>query len=478
MYSKDIETLVEQVRLYGRRLFEVYPRWCHQENNDAFLLPYNREMLQMLYELSNIFSRCRVKALLLPAMQSRSDNQYGEANRDNLSETMTSDRALVRLLEHGLEGDTCLILQPQERPYSLTVFDSFPNFDVALRQADSWPAVIFWDSDDFAFIPIENKRELYSLFEIVRYERYPLRELKRLANNKRTPSHYIFQLSDLHFGAKNVNVAERRLRRLIRTQLDSMEIEDTVEFVITGDAVDSPKPAAECSYRDFSEFLSDQSGQNPVRVLGNHDVNNHGLAFLPNNQQLANIIADYPKIEVLEEFRTILLLFNSNTNGQLAAGEIGIHQMAEMGNKLDAIENREEYLLIAVLHHHVLPIPTPDYYDRRWFEKFVPDEMMSNALKLIDADLFMEWLVQRGVKLVLHGHKHAPYLTEHAGVSIVACGSSTGQIVHKEKGKTCMSYNLIKISRDTIVITQFAEEIMGAGVKDIRPETVLLRHEA
>lgn len=48
----------------------------------------------------------------------------------------------------------------------------------------------------------------------------------------------------------------------------------------------------------------------------------------------------------IEESKVILLLFNSNTNGNFAGGEIGIAQMSEMGNLFDNVENLERYLLI------------------------------------------------------------------------------------------------------------------------------------
>lgn len=226
---------------------------------------------------------------------------------------------------------------------------------------------------------------------------------------KKKTSHYIFQLSDLHFGAKNVDIAERRLKSLVKSQLSKIELGDSVNFVITGDAVDSPKQTTEANYSNFAEYVEDRCGQKPIRILGNHDINSHGIAVFHGNQHIAKIVGKYPKIKIIEESKVILLLFNSNTNGNLAEGEIGIAQMSEMGNLLDNVENLESYLLIAVLHHHLLPIPKPNYYDQKWFEKILPSNFMDMSLKLLDADLFFEWLRRRNVRIVLHGHKHIPF---------------------------------------------------------------------
>ena len=396
----------------------------------------------------------------------------GRSKRDY--DFMTSPRTLEELFELH-KGDSCLILQPQEQPYNATIFNAFPNFDVALRQADMWPAVLFWESsDDYVFIPVKHEDELHYLYKIIKYERHPIDEIRRIAESKKRTSHYIFQLSDLHFGAKNVDIAERRLKTLVKSQLSKIELGDSVNFVITGDAVDSPKQTTESNYSNFAEYIEDRCGQKPIRVLGNHDINRHGIAVFHGNQHIANMVGDYPNIKIIEESKVILLLFNSNTNGNLAEGEIGTEQMSEMGNLLDNVENLESYLLIAVLHHHLLPIPKPNYYDYKWFEKILPSNLMDMSLKLLDADLFFEWLHRRNVRIVLHGHKHIPFFAETDGITVIGCGSSTGQIVHKDKGKTFISYNMLKISERTVTCTQFAEEVYGAGAENIRTEIIEL----
>lgn len=467
IYSNQNERYMKSIR----RIREVLHRYEHYKRpiddvlyDDSFTF-FHRDALEGLHELSDIFGRCSIKSLLLPKM-------YGSNTFDD--DFMISEKLLHELI-HIHAGDSCLILQPQERPCNVTIFDAFPNFDVALRQADAWPAVLFWDGvEDYAFVPIKHKDELRYLYEIARYEKHPIGEIKRVAEKKKRISHYIFQLSDLHFGAKNVDVAERRLKSLIKTQLASIELDDDISFVITGDAVDSPSEVMENDYFDFAEYLEEKCGKKPIRVLGNHDINNHGLAFSHGKQHIANIVGEYPKIEILEEAKTILLLFNSNTNGSFASGEIGVTQMSEMGNLLDNVNNLNQYMLIAVMHHHLLPIPQPNYYDEKWYKKIIPNGLLDETLRLRDADIFMEWLIQRNVRCVLHGHKHIPFITEKNGVKVIACGSSTGKIVHKEKGKTFISYNLVKICKREIICTQFAEEIQGAGAKNIRTEIIRL----
>lgn len=464
IYSNEIEKYQKNIRHIQETIqkFEHYKRPIEQVYYDDTFIHFHESALMALRELSEILERCTIKSLLLPRMCAKSHDD----------DFMISAETLRRLV-HRHPGDSCLILQPQERLRAATIFDAFPNFEVALRQADLWPAVLFWDShEDYAFVPIKHEDELRYLYEVIRFERQPIGELKRIAEKKKKPSHYLFQLSDLHFGAKNVDIAQRRLKNLIKSQLSNIDFDDNISFLITGDAVDSPNDSAENEYRDFSNYLEDYWGQKPIRVLGNHDVNNHGLAFSHGNQKVANMVGDYPKIKKLENFKVILLLFNSNTNGNLAEGEIGTAQMAEMGNLLDRLDNLQGYLLIAIMHHHLVPIPQPDYFDMKWYKKILPRDLIEEALRLVDADLFIEWLKQRNVKFVLHGHKHIPFITKHDEINIISCGSSTGQIRHKEKGKTFISYNMLKISKKAVTCTQFAEEIYGAGAKNIYAVTV------
>ncbi len=109
------------------------------------------------------------------------------------------------------------------------------------EQYKNYGRIDYTYADDYAFVPIRHEDEICYLYEIVKYERHPIGEIKRVAERKKLVSYYIFQLSDLHFGSKNVDIAERRLKSLIKTQLASIELEDDVNFLITGYAVDSPK---------------------------------------------------------------------------------------------------------------------------------------------------------------------------------------------------------------------------------------------
>ena len=61
-----------------------------------------------------------------------------------------------------------------------------------------------------------------------------------------------------------------------------------MDFIITGDAVDSPRDTTEIVYKDFARFIEKECGQPPIRILGNHDINYRGLALNHRKQILVN----------------------------------------------------------------------------------------------------------------------------------------------------------------------------------------------
>lgn len=258
---------------------------------------------------------------------------------------------------------------------------------------------------------------------------------------------------------------------LVRKQLKDIGPNNNIDVIITGDMVDSPKESYYIMYKNFSDDIKTMTGKPPINILGNHDVYNHGLALFSNKKAVTQIVSDFlneDRFIIDDEQKVIFLKFNSVTDkALLAEGKIGNLQLAEMGNELDKVNNLHDYTLIALLHHHVTDIPKPDWYDEKWFQKLMPTTVHDETVKLIDSDTFLDWLKLRNVKLVMHGHKHIPYVEREGQVNIVACGSSTGNIAHKEKEKTYISYNVIKIDEETITCMQYAEEIYGSGAKHI-----------
>ena len=455
-YSRKFNRLREKLFYNEDRNFSYYHnRYCNNALTPE--IGYNNELLDALHEISVTFSGFDIKSILLPGPVG------------SVSDEMTS-ASLLRELVHMPSNKSFLILQPEERDGASAILNAFPHFEVALRQKDLWPAVLFWsDASHAAFVPINNIGELRYSYQIIQYDSDPISSLKMYAASKSQQQQYLLHLSDLHLGSTKTMLGAQRIKSIMGRQIREVQKDGEVNVLITGDILDSPNRVGETAYKIFADYIEDKCGQQPIRILGNHDVNNNGLAFSHRAQRLAKSLTDFPRIEKLDDYNILLLLFNSNYGGNLAQGEIGVEQMMTMGNLLDDIPNLESYKLIAVLHHHVTDIPTPDFYAKTLF-----GHIQERALILRDAELFVDWLKQRNVKVVLHGHKHIPFYTRIDDLHVIACGSSTGHIQHAEKDKTYLTYNLLKINDKSITCTQYAEDILGAGEKNIRTDVIEL----
>lgn len=424
----------------------------------------DERILGYLKIISRLFSRCRVKSILLP----------GFDYKNKINELLTRKDTLERIIKIH-PGDTALILQFEEQfdKEDKAILNVFPKFEKALYQFDSWPGVFFWNNDDSIFLPINSERELYELYRIIRYEENYFSFLRnRYKKEKKQRRHaYILHMSDLHFGHKIAERRKPRVVRLLANELENIEDDATVVPIITGDLMDSPSLKNKQSYGEFFELLHAKGYENPVHILGNHDVDTRGiLKLLTNQKAIISSLSSNSKIAIFEELKLVLIKFDSNTGGSLAQGRIGEDQLIEVGNEIDALPEKDKYTFIALLHHHPLEIENPTWYAREWYESLFGTKEFEKTMKLVDSELFLKWIQQRGIKYILHGHKHIPKVQKYDDITVVAAGSATGCVKHRDKEKTYLSYNLIKYDIDSqapVSISIVAEEIIGAGPKNM-----------
>lgn len=440
-------------------------RFRDLENLESFeqFINQNEELLIYFQRISRLFSRCEVKAILLPGFDNNPINSL-----------LTREDVLERIVRIH-PGDTALILQFAERfnREDKSILNVFPKFDKALYQIDNWPGVFLWNKEDSLFLPITREEELYEIFRVIRYEDNSFNFLRDRfeprVKDKRLA--YIFHLSDLHFGNK---IAEKRTMRIVRILEDHIsKLEESAKIlpVITGDLMQSPNGTNKQAYLQFSELLESKGFEKPIHILGNHDVDESGiLKLLSNQKSIISALSSTKKVELFDDLKLGIIKFDSNTGGELAQGKIGEDQLMDIGNELDAIKNKEQFTFIAILHHHPLEIENPEWYARDWYESLLGSRNFETTMKLVDADLFLEWIDRRGIKFVLHGHKHIPKIQNHKDITIIAAGSTSGSVKHQEKGKTYLTYNLIKYDielKQPISCTIVAEEIIGAGTKNM-----------
>lgn len=377
------------------------------------------------------------------------------------------EKLLENIITHSYKYKySGLFLQPQDLDHNnFSLLDTFIHFDKALLNIDNWPGILIWKNKKKAFfIKCDERRSIeYILARLSEFGEEFLFEME--FEDKEESLNYIFHFSDLHIGATNIQKKLNRLKQIYRKKLNELEDNAEIDFVFTGDSVDDPNDAAVQSLEGFIDDIVNDNGKEPHIILGNHDIDNHGYAFNVKKKKIVAISSEIQGQKIIELKNNIVMIpFNSNISEKQARGMIGDNQLAMFGSKLDRLNLDRHHLKIALLHHHVNEIPHPDWRRKTFYEKLFPN-VFESSLKLVDADNFKEWIMSRNIKVVLHGHKHIPFYDDQSieNSIIVSCGSSTGKVNHVSKGKTYLSYNLIKISPRNIVVNQYVEELLGAG---------------
>jgi len=318
--------------------------------------------LDFLERISKLFSRCKIKSILLPG--------FDYHNPMNL--LLTNEQTLREIIEIH-PSNTALILQLKElfNRDDTAVLNIFPNFDKALYQMDNWPGIFLWNESDSLFLPIRKKEEIFDIYRITRYENNSFNFLRNKFERKLTGKQYsyLFHMSDLHFGNKLANKRTTRVIKILEEHLS--KIEDNARFIpiISGDLMNSPDPVNKQSYEVFSELLKSKGFEDPIYVLGNHDKEISGILKLSTTHKFViSSLTSASKVEIYEDLKLVIIKFDSNTGGMLAQGKIGEDQFLEIGNEIDAIKDKDSYTFIALLHHHPVEIQNPKWYAKEWYE--------------------------------------------------------------------------------------------------------------
>jgi hypothetical protein len=400
-----------------------------------------------------------------------------------------SSRRLLAELVQIRPGDPGLILQIDEaldERNRVELDNVFPAFRVALANATRWPGVLIWTpGGDAAFFEVPNvmngaRERLGWIFShlAVTYGSPQLSLLRQQFNRKfksasDVPPLRILHLSDVHLGSRDAQRRLPRVKQLISQAADELGDHLPMVPVVTGDLMDTPDEVHLDAVRDFIEFLHGIGTEDPIVILGNHDVRRDGWL----NQELQSAMRiQTDRVRWFDESRVGLACFNSVRGGRLARGQIDETEMMDVGLALDRErEKARNFALGGLLHHHPIPVDRPDWYHQSWYERLL-GSAFEKTEALEDAEQFLPWLHARRIGLVLHGHKHIPRVQLYNGITVIGCGSTVGKVSVKEPGTTFMSMNVVTVDAGTkrISCRLRAERIPGAGFNaDVVHEAVM-----
>lgn len=334
------------------------------------------------------------------------------------------------------------------------------------------PVSAYFKFTGLRFVEFEEYRREYgdvpvgdsTIFE-VREEDDELRAFPRPQWNlaaRRMRGAAILHVSDLHFGGAHaypVRHGDMAVRHPTLSERVCQAVEQlgsTVGVVaVTGDLITAPDYGALADFEQFMDDLTEHLGlsrQDVVIIPGNHDFDIvtdpvkmkvdykhewHFKQFLRGFYQ-----TPLPDLERVSRHGTpdgrdvVLFALNSarlSTSRDKDYGYVGSHRYESMLNwTLQQLQDeRSSALLVALLHHHVMPV-TP-----------ISDPRGDRHVSLtVDAGELCSNLQAAGVSLLLHGHQHLPFVgrldrilvgdqqadlskpASNSGLLVLGCGSS------------------------------------------------------
>lgn len=337
---------------------------------------------------------------------------------------VTNETAKIYQLKHIFQCKQALFTNPTK------------SINFALFYADKWPGIIRISKDGYTFIPITNINQIHDTINNNNYEQMQCDDT------------FFIHLSDLHLGTKKNNNGKVALIRSLDNLTTLLKTNNQTQTLITGDIMNSPNKKNMYHAAQFVSTIKKRYKSNVTFILGNHDVIVNGLNLL--RFQKSKVIAFLltQNVVVLEKEKLVIIKVNSAFDGNFARGKVGHMQLQEIDEELNSIDNLHRYKLLVMLHHHVIPTTKADFIKKKWNEGNLFGKVLDSTKALVDSKEFLNWLSERKINYVCHGHKHIPFFTKYDNFYICSAGSSCG--VMKEASKQqYLSYNLLKYSNDS-----------------------------
>jgi predicted phosphodiesterase len=375
--------------------------------------------------------------------------------------TMAASREHVLFLIPTLEQET------NQRAGSQTIFetlDPFPGLARFAEEPGQWPGVLFWSrTGQSAVVPLKGLAAFYKKLRSVLVAGVEaidgvLKDYPRLATSKK-----ILHLSDLHFGSKYASKHHAYLSAHLRG-----EVQNADRVVITGDLFNNPSKRNAKLFEGFQGELIAmvKDSKNLISILGNHDESWMGnrLGSLGKRLEVATSL-QLSKLVVDDRLKCLFFCFDSALEAAFSArGCVSMPQLQQMGTMFEQEcgppnDKRRNYLKVALVHHHPFSFGPAGVTDEttkmtivarigRTFKSIFTTDHEA-FLGMDNAEEFVTWCAQRGVSVVLHGHKHIAHYAvqkvtsggntgaEEGEVTAIGCGSSLGM------DKSPVAYDLV-----------------------------------
>lgn len=252
----------------------------------------------------------------------------------------------------------------------------------------------------------------------------------------------ILHISDIHFGNDfgfPLTTSMKSGSNLIDTIKKYFDFKNKIEIglvVVSGDLTSRGDmgvlqgPASEF-LKNLCQVINVDSNQ-VVIVPGNHDIplkdanfhdynhENSFKLFLKEFYGESKEIKGYEKFITLDGLKIDILRINSARLRNKAESNFGYVGWDDYRYIIEENKNDEDAIKIAVLHHHLIPVPNEEPIDSEY-----PYGSISVTL---DAGKVIEGLQYYNFDIVLHGHQHLP------GLNKISRGLLNGSSINLDKG--------------------------------------------
>lgn len=326
-----------------------------------------------------------------------------------------------------------LVLMPESSGFELSQFmDPFPALQVLSEHPLPPPAVVFWTRLGGACACPLDEALIFLRTILLGAVSGGLHAANEAiaAHARRRRTKKILHLSDIHIGRPEAMQRCAWLKQHLFSILPNVD-----RVVVTGDLFDTPSKNLRASFDEFLNDLRRQTSEDVLVIPGNHDVRKKGNAFERFGQNFKYVAdLEWKRVVPDDNIEAFFFSFNSSEEGNFATGLVSKQQRINVATIYESFlrsdPRRESYIRIALVHHHPIPYksrPTA-LYERLPIKIFGNDELF---IAFNGSEEFLDWCGDRGVSLVLHGHKHIPHLamkemSDGSSITIVGCGSSVG----------------------------------------------------
>ncbi len=264
--------------------------------------------------------------------------------------------------------------------------------------------------------------------------------------SQRPKTFHILHLSNIFLGKRSTAFRLQRLKHCIRSLIEELGEDNTIQPVITGNLLASPSEEHIEITRSFWQFLSSMGTQPPLFSFGSCDVRQDGNI---NDNYRTAIEFQNAKVSWFDAENIAIINLNTVVNGNQQHGSIGAEQIEIIDYEIKRKQTNQDFKFIILMHHS--PVTNPSYrqHNKDFYQKISGPQTEAGQANLENSQLLSTLIEQYPVIALLHSHPQEPCISSlKPSIPAIGCGHSIG-IQSQMDGQIYFSINSLSINTET-----------------------------